>query len=96
MAKYCKKPIVIEAQQFDGTEQSLRVCLAFMGQQDHQVSLAHAVEHGLDVITLEDGHDNRAKHVASVGDYIIKGIQGEFYPCKPDIFTATYDKCVSY
>jgi hypothetical protein len=28
---------------------------------------------------------------ASVGDYIIKGVQGEFYPCKPDIFEATYE-----
>jgi hypothetical protein len=30
--------------------------------------------------------------IASVGDYIIKGIQGEFYPCKPDIFHETYDE----
>lgn len=29
---------------------------------------------------------------ASEGDYVIKGVQGEFYPCKPDIFTATYEK----
>lgn len=31
-------------------------------------------------------------HVASVGDWIIKGVKGEFYPCKPDIFEMTYDK----
>ena len=29
--------------------------------------------------------------LASVGDYVIKGVSGEFYPCKPDIFAATYD-----
>ena len=29
--------------------------------------------------------------VAQKGDYIIKGVQGEFYPCKPDIFNATYE-----
>ena len=33
----------------------------------------------------------RAKHVASIGDYIIKGVKGEFYPCKPDIFKMTYE-----
>lgn len=32
-----------------------------------------------------------AKHYASIGDWIIKGIKGEFYPCKPDIFESTYD-----
>ena len=31
-------------------------------------------------------------HLASVGDYIIKGVQGEFYPCKPDIFEQTYEE----
>ena len=31
--------------------------------------------------------------VANVGDYIIKGVKGEFYPCKPDVFEATYDVC---
>lgn len=46
----------------------------------------------MDVFTLEDGSDGRAKHVASIGDWIIKGIKGEFYPCKPDIFQATYDE----
>lgn len=31
------------------------------------------------------------EHVANIGDYIIKGVQGEFYPCKPDIFKETYE-----
>lgn len=30
-------------------------------------------------------------HIANIGDWIIKGVKGEFYPCKPDIFAATYD-----
>ena len=42
-------------------------------------------EHGW-IDTLEDGHN------VCPGDWIIKGIKGEFYPCKPDIFEATYDK----
>lgn len=40
--------------------------------------------------TLEDGAEKDAKHVASPGDWIIRGVQGEFYPCKPDIFIQTY------
>jgi len=39
--------------------------------------------------TLEDG-DSEVEHIASKGDYIVKGIHGEFYPCKPDIFKKTY------
>ena len=39
----------------------------------------------LDIFTLE------GTHYADFGDYIIKGIKGEFYPCKPDIFEKTYD-----
>jgi len=38
------------------------------------------------IATLEGGH------IVSPGDYIIKGIKGEHYPCKPDIFEATYEK----
>ena len=40
--------------------------------------------------TLEDGKTGKAKHVASIGDFIIQGVQGEFYFCKPDIFNQTY------
>jgi len=38
------------------------------------------------IVTLE------GKHIATVGDFIIKGVNGEFYPCKPDIFEKTYEK----
>lgn len=41
---------------------------------------------GLVIPTLE------GQHIASIGDYIIKGIAGEFYPCKPDIFNVIYEK----
>lgn len=43
------------------------------------------------VRTLEDGRNGEAKHVASQGDFIVRGVQGELYPCKPDIFWQTYD-----
>lgn len=42
--------------------------------------------------TLEDGKEGQAKHVATFGDYIIQGVKGELYACKPDIFELTYEK----
>ena len=44
------------------------------------------IEGGLIIKTLE------GEHLASIGDYIIKGVKGEFYPCKPDIFEQTYEE----
>ena len=41
--------------------------------------------------TLEDGPDGQAKHIASPGDWIIQGVEGELYPCKPGIFEKTYE-----
>ena len=41
--------------------------------------------------TLEDGADGKAKHVASIGDFIIRGVEGEYYFCKPSIFEQTYE-----
>ena len=48
------------------------------------------ITEGLIISTLEGGKFGRAKHIASIGDYIIKGVTGEFYSCKPDIFTWCY------
>ncbi len=45
---------------------------------------------GLRIFTLEDGANGQAKHMADIGDWIIRGVRGEFYPCKPDIFAMTY------
>ena len=101
MTKFRKKPVEIDAIQWSGSRKSTKEVLEFMGQAvdtklqiscdrfDDYVSIAN--KQGLTIYTLEDGIDGRAKHVASIGDYIIKGIQGEFYPCKPDIFELTYE-----
>lgn len=99
--KATKKPVTVECIQWTGDIKSTRLVLNFMGQEVNTNSTMaceafseyhdKCLKFGLDVITLEDGADKRAKHVASVGDYIIKGVKGEFYPCKPDIFEATYD-----
>jgi len=91
--KYVKKPIVIEALQWDGKHH--RAMFEFLGGiKDDPITpcgdnfyIDHSkVEGGLVIKTLE------GEHKASIGDYIIKGISGEFYPCKPDIFLLTYDE----
>jgi hypothetical protein len=76
MAKYRKKPVVIEAFQLNKNnwDELQEWC---DGQQ-------HPVE-GIFINTLE------GKMTANFGDWIIKGVNGEFYPCKPDIFEKTYE-----
>lgn len=84
--KYKKKPVVIEALQFksDMSVKDLNDLIDFIGMKN-------IVDIGRDnlYLTIRTLEGNM---IASPGDYIIKGIQGEFYPCKPDIFEQTYDK----
>lgn len=75
--RFRKKPVVIEAVQF--TPLTIAECEEFVGG-DMGGTAADPV-----IATLEG-----AMHV-SLGDWIIRGVQGEFYPCKPDIFAATYE-----
>lgn len=92
--KYTKKPVTIDAIQVKANNFD-RIC-DFMGCTPEQVlnPMSDIDEHGdsrdpyLGVIieTLE------GKMTANIGDMIIKGVNGEFYPCKPDIFAKTYDK----
>ncbi len=80
--KYRKKPVEIEAIQFDGENiAELRAWGAPVRMEDGELVIA----------TLEDGRAGQAKHVADVGDFIIRGVSGEFYACKADIFRATYE-----
>lgn len=80
MNKYKKKPVVIEAIVWGG-EMTMGINL-WMG--DQSAHLGH--NKTLLINTLE------GTMTASVGDYIIKGVKGEFYPCKPDIFEETYEE----
>ena len=74
-----KKPIIIEAIQYDG--ENVNEIFEFTN------NLAYIVcEEDLMVIPTLEGN-----HIANIGDYIIKGIKGEFYPCKPEIFKSTYE-----
>ena len=76
---YRKKPVVVEAVQWTG-ENHAEMC-EFIDPEAFEI----IPRIGLVIHTLEGDHH------ASPGDYIIKGVNGEFYPCKPDIFAKTYE-----
>lgn len=84
--KYIKKSVEIEAVQFIDTPERTCEIAEFVGT-DLRVNYEDKDNPYIPIETLE------GTMKASVGDYIIKGIKGEIYPCKPDIFEATYD-CV--
>lgn len=92
IVKYRKKPVTIEATQYTyPASDLLKGWLGnFCGTESKRRHVGAKGE--LEVLTLEDGFDARVCHVATEGDYIIKGVQGEFYPCKPDIFNMTYEE----
>jgi len=87
--KYRKKPVVIEAIQWTG-ENTDEIIQWTEGQATYEgMSSGDCC---LVVETLESNKEVGTRHAASKNDFIIKGVKGEFYPCKPDIFEATYDK----
>lgn len=82
--KFRKKPVVVEAVQWTGENKD--EISSFIWHDKTQDEKTHYFdEKGLHIITLE------GEHFANVNDWIIKGVKGEFYPCKPDIFEATYE-----
>ena len=92
MVQYRKKPVVIEAMRWPGVGLgSIDETMAFEDWFAGHNGVARMVGQHLHIKTLEDGPNGEAKHVADAGDWIIRGIKGEFYPCKPDIFAATYE-----
>lgn len=88
MAKYRKKPVVIEAIQWDGNnEKEIENFSGCIVSRLTEMKKNQSVEIDyLQCKTLE------GVMLASLGDFIIKGVQGEFYPCKPDIFEQTYER----
>lgn len=84
--KYRKKPVIIEAIQFEDNSDRIIEIHEFMGQETTRVNYEDKDNPYIKIETLE------GTMKASVGDYIIKGVNGEFYPCKPDIFEKTYEE----
>jgi hypothetical protein len=93
--KFTKKPVTIEAMQWTGKNHREMFDFLTWNEFDKQYMTGSGeyfyIDHskvngGLVIKTLE------GEHIATIGDYIIKGVKGEFYPCKPDIFEMTYSK----
>jgi hypothetical protein len=101
--QFRKKPVVIEARQWDGTAEGATPIIDWIIMNGPRS--ARYRERRVEALTPYRADDiNQIVHPAhiaidtlegtmhaSVGDWIIRGVQGEFYPCKPDIFAATYE-----
>ena len=79
MPHFKKKPVVIEAHRFLEISQGSVLCTWCGGTNENKPG-------EIQISTLE------GTMTANLGDWIIKGVKGEFYPCKPDIFESTYDE----
>ena len=88
MKRYVKKPIVVEANQFTGNNEikdiEMNWLVDWINAESNKIISSH---NGTSIFinTLE------GEMRAECGDWIIKGVNGEFYPCKPDVFEKTYD-----
>ncbi|MDA3854650.1 MAG: hypothetical protein PF569_00215 [Candidatus Woesearchaeota archaeon] len=81
MAKYRKRPVIIDAEIFDGTDDSVfRI---------KKLTSANSVFRGDECLMI---HTLEGEMKGSIGDYIIRGVKGELYPCKPNIFKETYEE----
>lgn len=85
MTKYRKKPVVIEAMRFTGEVDPVIEWARALGKQPDEYPMSPFGGHHLSIGTAE------GTMYAMPGDWIIRGVAGEFYPCKPDIFEATYE-----
>lgn len=91
--EYRKRPVTIEAKRLENNYESITSAIEFVfniGMETSEIgerATVNAVVHdgGFVIPTLE------GNMMARFGDYIIQGVNGEFYPCKPDIFEKTYD-----
>lgn len=95
--KYRKKPVEIEAIKWDGSLNAFKKIKEFNPSIIDGGAVWHQNAIGTDDDCLTSSWPLFIQTLegtlsASIGDYIIKGVKGEFYPCKPDIFEMTYDK----
>lgn len=85
--RFRKKPVEIEAVQWQGSDVSWEVIKEFALEYE-MVSSTAVLWRDIDDIRI---NTLEGVMIAKPGDWIIKGIKGELYPCKPDIFEATYE-----
>jgi hypothetical protein len=79
---YRKKPVIIQAQKYIGSKQRVH---SFIPKD----LIYWEIEGDNEILYIKTLESN--KHRVSIGDFIIKGVKGEFYACKPDIFEMTYE-----
>lgn len=94
MPKYRKKPVVVEAIQWTGS--NLEEIRNFVGSNliEEYVEFFD-IKRTLNKMLVDIAIDTLEGTMrVDYGDYIIKGVQGEFYPCKPDIFEQTYEEVI--
>lgn len=98
--KYRKKPVEVEARQWDGTALAATEIISWMTfhnvraeyfgpEPETLTKMGIRIPERLAELYIETLEGTM---IAEVGDYIIKGVQNEFYPCKPDIFKQTYEE----
>jgi len=87
ISKFRKKPVVIEAVQWTGSNIDEVVKIYMDGTDESRVLKTHCPEFGKVAISTFEGD-----MIADIDDWIIKGVKGEVYPCKPDIFVETYEE----
>lgn len=87
MKRYRKKPVIIEAIQWNG-DNATEIYLFFKTVLHNYYFEIDEADQVIRIETLE------GIMTANKGDYIIKGVKNEFYPCKPDIFEQTYEEVI--
>ena len=85
MPEFRKKPVVIEARQYDGEIKVKHPIAEWISDNGGEYTYTPDTPQQFGIVTLE------GTMIANPGDWIIKGVSGEFYPCKPDIFAQTYE-----
>lgn len=97
--KYAKKPIAVDAEQYRGPSETHQ----HIGDNPDECVLksictkgectvpAGSIEKGVEYYGFAHIHTLEGVQMVSIDDWIIKGVKGEFYPCKPDIFRLTYE-----
>lgn len=89
--RYRKKPVEIEAMQLQDDLRQVRDVALWIAENGgiYSEPFLSTPDHALSILTLEGDMK------AAVGDWIIRGVEGEFYPCKPSVFEATYEPVVA-
>ncbi len=85
MPMYRKKPVVIEARNHTAMPEDIAAIIDWIRDNGGTATWRHDYDASIVIQTLE------GVMKAEPGDWVIRGVAGEFYPCKPDIFEATYE-----